>query len=523
MSRNREIIPLPFKLDGGLNLHDDAMYLEDNQLSICKNFNVYRGRLEKRNSFEQVAAHANFAAKRVRFLGQYTTSIGGISQLFVTVENNVAAADSLYYTTNGSTWTAIAATTGHFYKAIHYADFMYFYDTGGNVRVWDGTNIVASAAILPGYIPSDLLLDRYFMFGYNNYNQTVRYSNPGAIGTFPAANSIALPFNEGNDTITSMVAYKDRLVIFKKNSISVLHISGTPINWQLKKFMEGIGNTGLYSTVKAEDWIYFIDRKGIYRTNLSTVEEISGPLKEVFKDRKSIINNGVGSSIPVYGLYDSIAYYRNMIICSVNVIKPAASASSRRHRIFVYHIDTQVWTEWVPNITSDDANDFNPPQNMLTVEETAVVTATYNPYPVGVYCGSMELNGQVFRYSPFNTAPFTDYDGQYSCQFRTKSYTLDAPMELKKIPYTTIDAVPDSTIRITTQHYVNEVASGSPVVGLAGTFDGNTRIRGPGYAREYGMDCVFDVPSGADTTGLIVKEIGVSVRIPRPIQPKQLV
>lgn len=519
--RRGEIVPVTFGLDGGLNIHDDPTSLEDNQLQVCKNFNIYKKRLEKRNSFASVTAPGAAASCRTRWIGQYHTP--SVTQLFLAVENSAAAAAGVYFTANGgSSWTQVGSFTGHFYRAFHYSDFMYFFDTGGNVRVWDGSTVVTSAAILANYIPGDIVLDRMFMWGYQAFTQTIRYSDPGAMGTFPSINSIAVPYNEPADTVTALVGYKDRLVIFKKNNIQILHLTGTPINWQLKKFIDGIGNTGLYSVCKAEDWIYFIDRKGVYRTNLSTIEEISGPIKSAFADRKSIINNAVGSSITAYGLYDSIAYYRNMIICSVNVIKPAATASSRRHRIFVFHIDTEVWTEWVPNITSDDSNDFNPPLNMMTVEETSIASATYSPYPSGVYCGSMELNGQLFRYSPFNSAPFTDYDGQYDCELRTKSFLFDTGMELKKFPAKSIDVVADDAIRMNVTDVVEGVEL-TPIVKAAGTYVGNTKIRGPGYVREYALDVLFDVPSGTDDTGLIVDEFGMAVRMPRPIQPKDLV
>lgn len=477
------------------------------------------------------------ALTHVKFLGQrvVSTDSGGDSQLLIAVGDVTfpSPAESILYSSfDGENWTSvprlspgpvIAEVNGIFFKTFQVADEVGIISGDAKGYVWDGVGLTEST-IPADAVQGDSVLDRNFIWTrVDDDNEVIRYTNPGVMMTYPTVNTIGMPAKQPGDVIRSIVGYKDRLVIFKTDSIHVLFLTGTPINWQLKEFVRGIGCTGVYASCIAEDWIYFVDRKGVYRTNLSTIEDISGSIKSAFDNRKSVRQPGsMLSTDPlerVLGLQDSICYYRNMILCSVK-IDASTDLNNQNYRMFVFHLDSESWTEWDINVLDSD-DDWNYPINMLPVEEVGAglgqPSAIYPP--TGIYIGALE--GRAYRYPPFDEPGYTDADGKYDCRFVTKSYDLDSGMELKKMPYCTIrTTVENDVIDLHVAHSRERVTTASETI-TNGMFK-NVKFAGPGYVREYALDATFEVQDGeTDTTGIEVIEVGLGVREPKPFQTFQ--
>lgn len=109
---------------------------------------------------------------------------------------------------------------------------------------------------------------------------------------------------DDGDYITNIISYNDELIVFKNNSIWVLGgFDETDFFVRKVEFMAGIGCVSCRGAEVADNWCYFIDANGIYRTNMQMVEYIGSPM-EAFFDQNAI---SVGYKVIGQYLANSIA------------------------------------------------------------------------------------------------------------------------------------------------------------------------------------------------------------------------
>lgn len=113
----------------------------------------------------------------------------------------------------------------------------------------------------------------------------VYFSDAGAPETWTTTNSIQLGPGDG-ESITGMVVWRELLFVFKPSRFWVFYgnntdPSGNPI-FNVRPVTNSVGLVAPRAVVAARDGVYFLDRKGVYRTTGGVAQRVSGPLDPLF-------------------------------------------------------------------------------------------------------------------------------------------------------------------------------------------------------------------------------------------------
>jgi len=146
---------------------------------------------------------------------------------------------------------------------------------------------------------------------------------------------------DDGDFITNIVPYYDLLLIFKRNSVYVWGgYDQTDFFVRKIEYVDRVGCISSRGAVVADNWCYFIDRNGIYRTNAQVIEYI-GDSVEAFFDPDNIaseekVNPGM--------LENSVAIVdhrkpRNLIRFSM-----PSSNSDDNDLHLIYSYDSDLWS-----------------------------------------------------------------------------------------------------------------------------------------------------------------------------------
>lgn len=504
MTSSRAFLPVVVEKFGGLNLEDDPSQIADNELVECINFNIDGGILSRRPGIDIKSVNP-FASFEVRILGNFQDGIGA-SNPFILVNSGNGKVWRSY--DGGVTW--IECLSGgspvniQCMKTIPYFGNLYGITKSNQLMQIDNIGNIVFSSVTPNGYTGDVVLDRMFMW---TLDQIVRYSDPGNFSLWPSTNTFYVgggQFGDGED-IVGMVNYKDRLVIFKQDSIWILYMTGTPVNWQLKRFIKGIGATSYHGITVAEDYIYFVGQRGIYRTNLSTLEEISTKIAPLFNNRISMIGGSGGSSNYNYlwQNLDRVGYWNGKLIFALNF---ASSMVAWDYKYFIYDTVTETWVEW-------KFTNINPPTNFLSVTSAKSTTSYDDKYPLGLYFATTELSA-ISNFCYLHESNSKHDEGVYfPCSFKSKEYSLDEfSFERKKIPYTFLRANVGSDIEIET--YYNDVLQFTYDSAL--NQDSKFKFKGPGYVNTFSMKMNFNNPTNGDNGNSDVLSFGYMFREPRP-------
>jgi hypothetical protein len=506
MSKANMIVPAQFDFSGGLNLDPTPENIEDNEAQELVNFDVTDKGLIKRAGI----------ALRGTLPGVIGTS--WITGQGIDLVNNVIAlyanaADGKIYRSidGGVNW--VECLSGGFSfgtnisKMLMYNNSMVFATpVGGGGGVYagaiNGTSIPFIASS-PAGITGAITLDRFFI--YNAGTQVVRYSEPGNFSSWPAANTFVVGGNgHDGDYIQCLLDYKDKLVIIKQRTIWVLHMTGTPINWTLRKVFQGFGCNGLNSAMVIDDWIYFIGQFGIYRTNLSDMQKLSDPLDEAFV-RRRYPGALVSMNFAPIWVWDVVVPYRDKIIFAFSPTGP--EDVSVPQRIFVFHTKSETWSEYYFIGSQFPANTHRI-TTAIEVRNTRT-SASGNLWPHGVYFTN-SVDNKVYRMG--SDLAKTDVIGPFACTAKSKTFDFDDIGSMKKIPYAFADVDLDALATINVSY--SEGVSGLPTTGLASTKSAPIKFKGPGYVRKTFMYFVISATGAADVT---LRKFGFNIRVPRPV------
>lgn len=499
------ILPVESDLSGGLNLSPYLERLKDNEASLLTNFDLINGAAVKRPGITLRSTPAAMGGGLAYLMGQFHFPYS-YSQILALANNG-----KVYRSSDGClTWTEvlnsvgavslnITAPIGESYQSAFQTVSLtsgYWYITTANA-----TNVVGS----PGGFFGAIVLDR--LFSWNPTTQAVRYTDAGNFGSWPAANTFFVgALGLDGDTIVRMWNYKDRLVIFKKRSIWVLNMTGTPVNWTLRRIFKEVGGTSIYGFTQVDDWIYFIGQYGFFRTNLSEVQNISDPLFQTLRQRKSPGSTTI--SFDTYLTFDCCASHLNRVIFSVTPTGVYAPTK----RVFVFHVDTETWTEY--DISSATAG---VPVSMLAVEDTRGGAVTDDSYPRGIYFTD-NADERFYLFSEANTK--TDAISEITCTAQTKKYTFDEVSGFKKIPYSFFDAEIGSSIQAVVQQ--NGITVSTIAAAAGSGVSESFKTPGPGYVKRVVTKLIFTNPGAGANRDVVLKSIGFNLRVPRPTGIKQV-
>ena len=145
---------------------------------------------------------------------------------------------------------------------------------------------LSSTAVLPAFEHCKFYNNRMFWAGGASNKDRLYFSEPDRPGTVLDENEnwIRIGAEDESSPITGLSALLNGLVIFKRDAIWVLSGDG-PENFFVQKVVDGIGCIGHGSIVNVENYVYFAAEFGLYRFNLSEVEELSGDISSRWNER----------------------------------------------------------------------------------------------------------------------------------------------------------------------------------------------------------------------------------------------
>lgn len=92
----------------------------------------------------------------------------------------------------------------------------------------------------------------------------ILFSEIGAPQQLDVTNIIQITPDDG-DYITGLVSYGEDLLIFKQHSIYMLHTSGAPENWQLRKVADNIGSDNPFTIQVKGNLVFFTYKNEVFR------------------------------------------------------------------------------------------------------------------------------------------------------------------------------------------------------------------------------------------------------------------
>lgn len=231
----------------------------------------------------------------------------------------------------------------------------------------------------------------------------VWYSNPGNLGDFGGAgapNNFSLDFGDG-DICTSMVIFNDQLVIFKARKTFVVSADGNPTDWQQRLVSDRIGCVGRGTAKVINGIIYFLSADGVMRTDGTTFQNISAPVRDFLWQYDAYVDPKV-----VTNLYAS--YWEHKYILWL-----PDETQDKCTRALVYDIRTEIWTKW------DFVGGVQPYGEAVWDEH----------YPSTLLLGSWYGNS---LWQMAGSVAWTDNSTKYDCTFTTKKYDLGSVMKRKR-------------------------------------------------------------------------------------------
>ena len=439
---------IPISVSGfrGLNLREPAAMIGDDELVECKNLDIGRnGEVTRRRGFAEIHDGTTFGLTKVQLLEHFIVEDSGIYQILaVGVDNG-----HFYHSTDGVTWTD-EGNKGSIEWAVQYDNKIYLIDTGYRVRTWDGTTFSTEIANSPYGEVAIAWKDRLFVMGAIANKNRLYFSEPGDFTSWPATNFIDVSPGDG-DVLTAIAVIHDLLVLFKQRSTWGLYVSGAPSSWTLRNQNPEIGCMSKFTPREIEGLLYFVGHLGIYRTDGTGVEEISADLEPVFAYR--VTGQGVRHQ-------DAAALWQEKY-----VVRLLVNAAPESARIFIYHLRTGGWTEYV-------LGNLIPNQifNFLEVYVNA---------PRGLYIGSLS-SGEVYRFREEND--HQDAGGNYTCSMKTKDFEFGLPSLMKRGKWSLLDVNTDPLTDVTLIYTVDG-SDQSPITTANVGGRKPLKLPGPGFFR----------------------------------------
>ena len=252
-------------------------------------------------------------------VSQYpTTSVSAFNRTFYSIRGFTFAAGSSYcVVSHGASWTTVPGSSSVLSYPTHVPSGQVFkgitYATAGSAygMIYDPTLFV------PKYL--EIYNNQLMMAGFSGSPSTVWFSEVGEPEAILPENNFEVRTNDG-DVVTAMKAFTSNLMVFKTNSYHQL--SGQdPQNFSLRQVSDQYGCLNHRCTAVYDDFLVFLDRKGIVRFNGANQDTVSSKIQSVFermnvsaaKDTACMVHdkkrNQILTAIPVDG-----AAYNNLTV-----------------------------------------------------------------------------------------------------------------------------------------------------------------------------------------------------------------
>jgi hypothetical protein len=489
MARPREFNEIEIKQFKGLDLRGPPELTPLNTFQTLTNFEIgYAGELKKRPGIRRQHNGSVLGANGVKFLGEYSTN----NFHHLLVQSEVSAQSGKVYICSDSAlnWSQASTPVSSLYqcaKGVQYNGVFYIPTTlTGHIFTWNGTawtdtNVAGNPAT---QLKPVILQDRMFLIERTSLN--IRYSETLQMTNHPANNSIAYSKTEDKDYPVGLIGYRDRLIILRQNSMQALYLNGLPTSWVMKTIPFNIGVANENCAVVYNDLLYLICLDGVFRTDLTSIDEISKPLAPLFyQRRKTAFQTSSTSS-------DAIGVWNGRLFCSMRM-------GPSECRMFIYNIDTQTWSEYLPNMPSGIGYAYSPVRDFQTVN-IARRSGSATIITEGVYFTTFDPLGKIFLFDDQNIT-YSDENGAFTSVAKTRNINGDASEDMKRVYSMSVRGKKGTAASITGQFNVNGTDGATFPVSLDATTK-QSRFKGPGYFREAALSL-----TDTDTTALEIEAI----------------
>lgn len=294
--------------------------IPDNGFVLLENFWVTRsGTLRARVGYRREAGTQTY--QQGTLLGQWKT-VAGIEKLIASDANGVHAVSW-----DGGSHALVNANPASL--LLQQDTRAYLFHTSGNIRTWNGTTHTDTGISQQATVGTQ---HKFRFFICNNqasgtprsqltYSSIFDLAAPNTAAAWPGGGGGGtIDINSSDaDFITAVVVMNDVLFVFKRFSTWAVYVEGSP-PWTVRNLHPTIGCVGRDTAVAIGGLIYFRSAFGVYRTDGTTFEEISGDVKEIFDNQPSftptevnkrsaawfgdyyIINDGYGKNWQVYNI-----------------------------------------------------------------------------------------------------------------------------------------------------------------------------------------------------------------------------
>jgi hypothetical protein len=216
---------------------------------------------------------------------------------------------------------------------LQYDNKAYLFSTSANLQTYDGA-LVATGVTYKGTVG---LVHKTRMFICDNTaasvsRSQVRYSDlfaanaPNTVGGWPANNFGDFQSSDG-DFITAMAILNDVIIVFKRFSTWAYYVDGEP-PWTIRNIHPSIGCIARDSAVVIGGLLYFVSAQGVYRTDGTTMELLSGNVEDDWDQVSS-------ADATTTNMSSAVEYDGKYIINIAN-----------NNSLAVYNIENGAWSMW---------------------------------------------------------------------------------------------------------------------------------------------------------------------------------
>lgn len=241
----------------------------------------------------------------------------------------------------------------------------------------------------------------------------------------PAANVIKVGPGDGHGC-TKLIKFNDNLFVFKQGSTWILFTeTNSPSDWTLRQVEPTIGCTSHLGAAVHENLLYFISMDGVYRTDGTTFEELSAPIRDFWGNRE------LPADLFDLNFHESMAVVGDLLFCFVY---DASQDGQNRYQTLVYNIRTKGWSRFRWTNREDGQTVFRTP---------VVITDFGSPI---MYLG--EINGahgyiywwgQNDRWTDASDDAVFSFNSPYESFMVTKFFDFGEPGTWKRMTDATID------------------------------------------------------------------------------------
>lgn len=353
----------------GLNLHDKADAVRPDEAIDALNVEYTKaGAVRQRDGYDNLTGSE--LTNQPDSLSPYTSG----STRYLVVGGGTGANSLQVLDTSGAVQAGAAAPTAspHFFAEFGSpgSDCLYCANGTDEVRQLSGTTFTT-----PDYEKDDdttdvapkgkylaVWRDRLAMaentnstgFATANNKDTVRFSQPGEPRLWADNDYLQLSPGDG-EPIMGVVAWREQLFVFKQTKFFVIYSistdsSGNPI-FNYRPVDSGVGLASARALCAGRDGVYFLDRKGVYRTTGGEPQCISEPVDPIFYGGASPFFQG--GTLLASQITNSAMTWNNE-----RVYLAYTSTSTTNNYMLVYETRDGWWTLW--NIAASCLGTFRP-------------------------------------------------------------------------------------------------------------------------------------------------------------------